>query len=89
MRTGKVEGNLVTLNEEFRLPYVPELVARKIRGAEKETLGSGEAAFHKGEYERLTAQLEAAASDSSLPNEPVGRDAINDLLVRIRLAPRR
>lgn len=89
MRTGKVEANLVTLDEEFRSPYVPELVERKIRGAEKGTLGSGEATFHKGEYERLTAQPDTAASDSSLPNEPAGRDAINDLLVRIRLAPRR
>jgi predicted nucleotidyltransferase len=85
MRTGKVEANLVTLNEEFCLPYVPELVERKIRGAEKGTLGSGETAFYKGEYERLTARLEAAASDSNLPNEPGDRDALNDLLVRIRL----
>jgi predicted nucleotidyltransferase len=88
MRTGKVEANLVTLNEEFRLSYVPELVERKICGAEKGTLGSGEAAFHKGEYERLTAQLEAAASKSNLPNEPGGRDVLNDLLVRIRLGLR-
>jgi uncharacterized protein len=88
MRTGKVEANLVTLNEEFRLAYVPELVERKIRGAEKGTLGSGEAAFHKGEYERLTAQLEEAARESNLPNEPGGCDALNDLLVRIRLGLR-
>jgi hypothetical protein len=88
MRTGMVEANLVTLNEEFHLSYVPELVERKIGGAEKGTLGSGEAAFHKEEYERLTAQLEAAASDSNLPNEPGGREQLNDLLVRIRLSAR-
>jgi predicted nucleotidyltransferase len=85
MRTGNVEANLVTLNEEFRLPYVPELVERKTHGAEKGTLESGEEAFHKGEYQRLTAQLEAAATDSHLPNDPGGRDALNDLLVRVRL----
>jgi hypothetical protein len=84
-QTLRVGANLVTLNEEFRLPYVPELVERKVRGAEKGTLGSGETAFYKGEYERLTAQLEAAGSDSNLPNEPGGRDALNDLLVRVRL----
>ena len=88
MRTGKVEANLVTLNEVFHLPYVPELVERKIRGAEKGTLASPEIAFHKGEYERLTPQLEAAANDSHLPNEAGCRDALNDLLVRIRLGPR-
>lgn len=85
MRTGKVEANLVTLNDEFHLPYVPELVQRKIHGAEKGSLGLGETAFHKAEYERLTAQLKSAATDSSLPNEPGCRDALKDLLVRIRL----
>jgi predicted nucleotidyltransferase len=85
MRTGNVEANLVALNEEFRLPYIPELVERKIHGAEKGTLGSGEAAFHKGEYERLTAQLEAETNVSHLPNESGCRDTLNDLLVRIRL----
>ena len=88
MRTGKVEANLVVLNDEFRLPYVSELVERKIHGAEKGTLASNEAEFHKGEYERLVAQLEAEANDSQLPDESGCRDALNDLLVRIRLEPR-
>jgi predicted nucleotidyltransferase len=30
MRTGEVQANLVTLNEEFRLPYIADLVARKL-----------------------------------------------------------
>ena len=47
MHTGKVEANLVTLNEEFRLPYVPALVERKIGGPEKGALEPGEGAFHK------------------------------------------
>lgn len=33
MRTGEVEANLVTLNEEFRLPYIADLVARKLAWA--------------------------------------------------------
>src|SRR5262249_47304468 len=57
MRTGEVEANLVALNDEFRLPFLPELVERKIHGVEKGTLASREAAFHQGEYERLMAQL--------------------------------
>ena len=32
MRTGEVEANLVTLNEEFRLAYIADLVARKLAG---------------------------------------------------------
>src|SRR5580698_8200355 len=58
MRTGRIEANLMVLNDEYRLPYVPELVERKIHGAEKGVLGSGEAAFYRGEFERLTARLE-------------------------------
>src|ERR1700755_427431 len=38
MRTGVTEANLVTLNEGFRLPYIADLVARKIGGPEKSTL---------------------------------------------------
>jgi hypothetical protein len=85
MRTGKVEANLVSLNNEFRLPYVSELVERKIHGAEKGTLASSEVEFHKREYERLVAQLDSEAGSSHLPDEPGCRDALNDLLVRIRL----
>src|SRR5262245_24756860 len=33
MRTGRVEANLARLNEEFGLPYVGELMARKTGGA--------------------------------------------------------
>jgi uncharacterized protein len=87
MRTGRVEADLMVLNDEYRLPYVPELVERKIHGAEKGVLGSGEAAFYRGEFERLTARLEAEANHSRLPDEPGCRDALNDLLVRIRLHP--
>ncbi|MCR9118302.1 MAG: nucleotidyltransferase domain-containing protein, partial [bacterium] len=38
MRTGEVEANLVRLNETFKLPYIPELIDRKINGTEKGTL---------------------------------------------------
>ena len=85
MRTGQVEANLVVLNDEFRLAYVPELVERKVRGAEKGALASSEAESHEREYERLVAQLEAEAHESQLPDESGCRDALNDLLVRIRL----
>jgi len=85
MRTGRIEANLNTLNEEFRLPYVPELVDRKTHGSERGTLNSGEAEFHAGEYTRLIAQLEAAAAATHLPPEPTCREALNDLVIRVRL----
>ena len=88
MRTGKVEANLVKLNEEFRLPYIPELIDRKIHGAEKGRLESDETEFHRREYESLAARLETEATKSHVPDEPTCREALNELLVRIRLTPR-
>jgi predicted nucleotidyltransferase len=87
MRTGKVEANLLSLNREFRLPYIAELVERKVRGSEESLLHTDENDFHKAEYIRLMATLEEAAAKSSLPNESTAHDQLNDLLVRLRLCP--
>ncbi len=86
MRTGKIEANLVVLNEEFRLPYISELVRRKIEGTEKGSLETDERDFHRAEYMRLIAKLEDAASKTDLRTEPSSRDALNDLLVRLRMS---
>jgi predicted nucleotidyltransferase len=85
MRTGVVEPNLVTLNETYRLPYIAELVARKLAGPEHGTLDDGNIALFAAEYARLRGELEAARDSSRLPDEPGCRDAVNDLLVRVRL----
>jgi predicted nucleotidyltransferase len=53
MRTGEVEANLLSLNEEFRLPYITDLVSRKLAGAEKSVLNDADIAFHESEYQRL------------------------------------
>jgi predicted nucleotidyltransferase len=88
MRTGEAEANLLHLNEQYRLPYVPELVNRKLSGAEHSALPSADVEFHAQEYERLRAGLEAAYQESTLPNYSRARPALNDLLVRVRLASR-
>jgi uncharacterized protein len=87
MRTGEIEANLVTLNEEFRLPYIADLVARKLAGPEKSTLDDADIAFHESEYQRLRGELQAAHDASRLPELPSEetRAALNDLLIRIRL----
>ena len=41
--------------------------------------------FYRVEYERLTSELEQAFEESTLPEMPSARAAINDLLVRLRL----
>jgi len=86
MQTGVVEANLVTLNETAKLPYVAELIQRKVAGAEKERLTGADLDFHRREYERLRGDLEAAYQASALPETPRGNEALNDLLVRIRMS---
>ncbi len=53
MQTGEVEANLVTLNEEFRLSFIADLVSRKLAGPEKSKLPDADIAFHEAEYQRL------------------------------------
>jgi predicted nucleotidyltransferase len=89
MRTGEVEANLIRLNESFRLPYVPELVQRKLEGPEKGALPEGDFSFHEREFRRLREELEQARDKSALPEAPSGRAGLHDLLVRLRLASAR
>lgn len=85
MRTGEVEANILRLNEEYRLPFIPDLVARKVEGCEKALLAKDDLAFHRKEYERLRGELEQAHQASRLPDAPTAKTALNDLLVRLRL----
>ncbi|MBE9127917.1 MULTISPECIES: DNA polymerase beta superfamily protein [unclassified Coleofasciculus] len=86
MQTGIVEANLVQLNEKFKLPYIPDLIAQKLAGKEKSFLEDTNMAFYLSEYHRLRRELEEASQVSLLPESPSGKDALNDLLVRLRLA---
>ena len=86
MQTGVIEANLVQLNELFNLPYIPDLIERKLAGAEKSVLEDTDMAFHLSEYERLLGELDKASQSSTLPESPSAKPALNDLLVRVRLA---
>lgn len=87
MRTGMVEANLVTLNEAYRLPYVPELVARKVGGPERSTLSDEDFALYEREFTRLLRLIEEAHAQTQLREtpEPGTREALSDLLLRLRL----
>jgi uncharacterized protein len=89
MRTGEVEANLVRLNETFRLPYVPELIERKLFGPEKGRLDAADLALYDREYLRLRRELEQAYEASTLPETVSATNELHDLLVRVRLAPHR
>jgi predicted nucleotidyltransferase len=85
MQTGVVEANLVQLNEAAKLPYLNDLIQRKIAGAEKERLTEADLDFHRGEYDRLRNNLHQAHEASKLPEAPQASAALHDLLVRLRL----
>ena len=88
MRTGQVEANLLRLNEQAKLPYVDELVERKVSGAERSRLADADLTFHQREYERLVSGLEEAFQQSQLPEASSAQATLNDLLVRLRLRGR-
>ncbi|NJL53056.1 MAG: hypothetical protein HC930_14230 [Hydrococcus sp. SU_1_0] len=86
----------MTLNQEFNLPYIPDLVALKVSGAEKVRIPNLNLEFHQQECpkglapyvasDRLREQLALSAQNSHLPDLATAKPALNDLLVRIRLA---
>ncbi len=90
MRSGVIEANLLKLNthdmcgEGFPLPFINDLVARKVEGGERGRLAAADLEFHENEYLRLTAALEQAGRDSTLPEQPTAQPALNDLLLRVR-----
>jgi uncharacterized protein len=86
MRTGEIEANIEVLNGDAELGFIPELLERKRSGPEKGTLTAAELDFHAVRYAELVAVLEDAAAKSTLPEQASSADALNDLLVRIRLA---
>jgi predicted nucleotidyltransferase len=84
VRTGEVEANLLQLNEEAKLPFIPELLERKMTGPEKATLAADEIDHYEREYARLVAELESAYAKSPLPETPSAAPVLNDLLLRVR-----
>jgi len=86
MRTGVMEANLLTLNEEFQLRYVTDLVAKKLAGPELSVLEANDVEFFRSEFFRLRTELEAAMLSSPLPEQATSIEALNDLLVRIRMS---
>jgi predicted nucleotidyltransferase len=90
VRTGEVVADLPRLAAAAGLGSVPELIARKREGPERATLAGADLALHEAEVRRLEAALEEAMATSPLPDapRPEARRALDDLLVKVRLAHR-
>jgi hypothetical protein len=86
MRTGELISNLPLLNSIFRLSRVDDLVARKREGTEKEPLSRQEIEDEYASLESLEAVLQQAYEASKLPDAATGVAALEDLVIRTRIA---
>jgi len=86
MRAGEVVSNVVTPNQLFGIAAIDELVARKRAGAEAMLLEERDLTLHAPLLDRLESLLEEAHARSELPDEPATAAALEDFVVRLRLA---
>lgn len=86
MRTGEVVADLASLDGLMRIDGLATLVERKRTGAEAMKLAPGEVAEHEKRLDALGEQLHDAHARSALPEEPTTTAALEDLVVRLRLA---
>jgi predicted nucleotidyltransferase len=84
LETGEVESHLPTLNERFRLPFIPELIERKA-SAECGTLSDVDVNFHTAQLDAWDKRLAEAFEASPLPEEVPGAE-LNEFLVELRLS---
>jgi len=84
LETGEVESHLPTLNERFRVPYIPELIARKAT-AETGVLGREDVAFHRQQLDVWEQRLDEAFAASQLPTD-APTEELHEFLVDLRLA---
>lgn len=82
LRAGECVGEVTRLAATYGFAQVSALVARKCLGTEHGALTETDG--FEGDLERLETSLQAAHSESSLPEEAANADAINDFLVRMR-----
>ncbi len=74
------------LNEEFKLPFISDLVARKTGGTEKGRLNRGEFQKLLADAKALEAQLDPASQQSGLPETVGNMVELDDFLVKVRKA---
>ncbi|MCC0178278.1 nucleotidyltransferase domain-containing protein [Waterburya agarophytonicola K14] len=84
MNTGRIEANLVDLNQEFNLSHINDLIELKKAESEKAIFQNTDLTFHQQEYQRLQGELETAFNNSHLPETSSAKPELNNLLLEIR-----
>ncbi|MEU2159010.1 nucleotidyltransferase domain-containing protein [Streptomyces sp. NPDC019396] len=86
MRTGQVQAHLPTLLGEVKAPgYLSELIAAKTEAEHGPAVVDTESV--RADVEALHAELDLAQERTELPPEPEAFAALDDFVVRVRLAP--
>ena len=85
LRTGQIEANLPRLLEVYPCPGVSDLLAAKVK--EKAGIPAGDLDIHRRALEGLSARLEQAFAESTLPEAPREAAALDRFLVSLRLRP--
>jgi hypothetical protein len=62
------------------------IMARKREGNEQETLDPGNKDYYEREFCTLRARLLEEGAITSLPASPTAQEALNDIVIRVRLA---
>ena len=86
LQSGTIESNLSRLLEHHPTAGVDDLIERKRTGAEKQKLSPGDRALHEPALDKLEAEMTRAFEQSELPSEVTCRPALDDYVVRARLA---
>jgi predicted nucleotidyltransferase len=82
LRTGEVEAHLPRLAQEYRRPFLTDLIAQKRE--EKGPAAGLDWAFHDAQLRELEGLLDKAFAESALPDER-DRRAVSEFLVRQRM----
>lgn len=83
LETGEVQPHLPSLNERFKVPYIPELIERKA-AAETGALTGADVAFHRTQLDAWERRLTEAEAASTLPHDaPVAE--LHEFLADLRL----
>jgi len=72
MRTGVIEANLLLLNESEKLPYLEDLIQRKVSGAEKSRCLKRTLAFTAASTSDCAANSSRHSRPATCPNRRVG-----------------
>ena len=86
MRTGEVVANLPCLARSMPIEGLSTLMERKRAGTETMRLAEGEIEEHGRRLDGLEETLQAAHEKSGLPERPTTAAALEDIVVRLRLA---